>query len=247
MRLFGSLLVTRGVIDEPRQGKHPDLDGEPEMPRGGPIQVRALIVVGLPGLRKSIAPVADWRKNLDKFLIRVRPFHKKMSPERLLGRAYDEHAQALFAFLLNLLRDEADTNDVLQDLFCRIARKPESLMGARDERAFLIRLARNQAIDLIRRRETRRKHGETLATEGFEVFASASDPDEATFRVALANAMSELPVEQREVIHLKLWEDRTFEAIADALEIPLNTAASRYRYGIDKLRDHLRPLYDEIV
>ncbi len=38
----------------------------------------------------------------------------------------------------------------------------------------------------------------------------------------------------------------TFDAIADALDIPLNTAASRYRYGLDKLRTRLRPLYDEI-
>jgi RNA polymerase sigma-70 factor (ECF subfamily) len=47
-------------------------------------------------------------------------------------------------------------------------------------------------------------------------------------------------------VHLKLWEGLTFEEIAGTLEIPVNTAASRYRYGLDKLRDRLRPLYDEI-
>jgi RNA polymerase sigma-70 factor (ECF subfamily) len=46
-------------------------------------------------------------------------------------------------------------------------------------------------------------------------------------------------------LHLKLWEELTFEEIAAALEIPPNTAASRYRYGIDKLRDRLRPIYEE--
>ena len=45
---------------------------------------------------------------------------------------------------------------------------------------------------------------------------------------------------------MKLWEKLTFEAIAEILEIPLNTAASRYRYGLDKLRERLRPIYDEI-
>ena len=58
--------------------------------------------------------------------------------------------------------------------------------------------------------------------------------------------MGELPPEQREVVHLKLWEGLTFEEIAAALEIPPNTAASRYRYGLDKLRELLRPLYEEI-
>jgi RNA polymerase sigma-70 factor (ECF subfamily) len=48
------------------------------------------------------------------------------------------------------------------------------------------------------------------------------------------------------VVHLKLWEELTFEEIAAALEIPPNTAASRYRYGLDKLRERLRPLYEEI-
>jgi RNA polymerase sigma-70 factor (ECF subfamily) len=48
------------------------------------------------------------------------------------------------------------------------------------------------------------------------------------------------------VVHLKLWSGLTFERIAEVLEVPLNTAASRYRYGLDKLRARLRPLYDEI-
>ena len=48
------------------------------------------------------------------------------------------------------------------------------------------------------------------------------------------------------MLHLKLWEGLTFEQIAGALGISPNTAASRYRYGLDKLRDRLRPLYEEI-
>ena len=54
------------------------------------------------------------------------------------------------------------------------------------------------------------------------------------------------PIDQRAVVHLKLWSGLTFDAIAEMLEIPLNTAASRYRYGLDKLRERLRPLYEEI-
>ena len=48
-----------------------------------------------------------------------------MSRERELTRLYDEHASALFAFLLNLTRNEADTLDLLQDLFVKLARQPE--------------------------------------------------------------------------------------------------------------------------
>ena len=57
--------------------------------------------------------------------------------------------------------------------------------------------------------------------------------------------MESLPEEQRSVLHLKLWEDLTFSQIGETLEISPQTAASRYRYALDKLRDLLRPVYEE--
>jgi len=163
-----------------------------------------------------------------------------------LERLYDEHAQPLYAFLLNLTRSEADTRDLLQDVFVKLAREAGILSGVRDERAFLIRLAHHAAIDLIRRRESRDRTRDRFAAEVDSPFAPTGNPDEQTFRVALAEALAGLPTDQRVVVHLKLWEGLTCEQIAKALEIPPNTAASRYRYGLDKLRERLRPLYEEI-
>ncbi len=162
-----------------------------------------------------------------------------------LERLYDAHASALFAFLLNLTRAEADTRDLLQEVFIKLAREPKLLVGVREERAFLIRLAHNAAIDLMRRRGTRERTKESFA-EIISPFASAIDPDEELFRNELSAALAELPAEQRAVTHLKLWSGLTFEEIANALEISPNTAASRYRYALDKLRDRLRPLYEEM-
>jgi RNA polymerase sigma-70 factor (ECF subfamily) len=169
-----------------------------------------------------------------------------MSSSPNIERLYDDHAPALFAFLLNLLRNEADTYDVMQDLFIKLGSRPALLAGVRDERGFLLRLAHNAAIDLIRRRGARERNYNQLAREPAPLFAQSADPDERVFREKLAEALGELPADQRAVVHLKLWEKLTFEAIAETLAIPLNTAASRYRYGLDKLRDRLRPLYDEI-
>jgi RNA polymerase sigma factor (sigma-70 family) len=76
--------------------------------------------------------------------------------------------------------------------------------------------------------------------------AAWQDIAETAFRAALTVALAELPADQRAVVHLKLWEGLTFEQIAAALNTPPNTAASRYRYGLDKLRERLRPLYEEI-
>ncbi|HEY6169054.1 MAG TPA: sigma-70 family RNA polymerase sigma factor [Verrucomicrobiae bacterium] len=163
-----------------------------------------------------------------------------------LERLYDAHASALFGFVLNLTRDDADTRDVLQEVFRKLAANPRLLERIRDERAFLLRLAHNAAIDLIRRRDARERKHESAGGELAELFAPAGDPDEAAYRAAVERALAELPPEQRAVVHLKLWEGLTFDAIAELLDIPLNTAASRYRYGIDKLRKRLRPLYDEL-
>jgi RNA polymerase sigma-70 factor (ECF subfamily) len=169
-----------------------------------------------------------------------------MAAELDLGRLYDVHAQALFAYLLNFTRNEQDTRDALQEVFVKLATNPEALNNARDERAFLIRLAHNAAIDLMRRRGARERHHERFGIENPSAFAPSADPDEEAFRKELSSCLGELPSEQREVVHLKLWEGLTFEQIAATLEIPANTAASRYRYGIDKLRELLRPLYEEI-
>jgi len=163
-----------------------------------------------------------------------------------IARLYDDHAQSLYAFLLNFTRDEADTRDLLQDIFLKLARDETLLRGVREERAFLIRLAHNAAIDLMRRRGTRDRTRDNLETELISPFAPAAEPDEQVFRDELAAALAELPPEQRAVAHLKLWEGLTFEQIAAALELSPNTAASRYRYALDKLRGRLRPLYEEI-
>src|SRR5260370_1623397 len=121
-----------------------------------------------------------------------------------LARLYDDHAQALFAFLLNFTRNEADTRDLLQELFVKLAKHPHLLDRARDERAFLVRLAHNLAVDLVRRRGTRAKNYGQLAAETCGLFAASGDPDEQAFREALMQALGELPLEQRALVHLKL-------------------------------------------
>ncbi len=163
-----------------------------------------------------------------------------------LERLYDAHANALYGFLLTLTRADSESRDLLQEVFIRLARKPDLLSHALDERAFLIRMAHNLALDSFRRRDSRDRRHDQLAAASFGLFARTDDPDETEFRRQLAGALGELPPEQRSVVHLKLWGELTFEQIATTLDIPLNTAASRYRYGLDKLRGRLRPLYDEI-
>lgn len=163
-------------------------------------------------------------------------------PEQLCLR----HSAALFPFLVNLVRNESDARDLLQELFLSFARQPALLRGIRKEREFLFRMAHNLAVDWIRRRESRDRVHEAAGQDAIELFQPEGNPDEDAYRRELSRALGELPAEQRAVVHLKLWGGLTFEAIAETLDIPPNTAASRFRYGIEKLRDLLRPIYEEL-
>lgn len=145
-----------------------------------------------------------------------------------------------------MTRDEADTADAMQELFRKLAGRDLRAEAMRHERGFLIRAAHDVVVDLIRRREAGGRIGEAWGRVHDGLFSPAADPDADAFNRELDAALGELPPEQRAVVHLRLWERRTFEEISEWLGIPLNTAASRYRYGIDKLRGRLRPLYEEI-
>src|SRR5688572_28702809 len=125
-------------------------------------------------------------------------------PATDLETIYDEHAPALFAFLLNLTRNETETRDLLQEVFVKLAKQPGMLKSARDNRAFLIRLAHNLAIDSMRRRQTRERNYEQFAVELDFIFCTSANPDEEEFRRELAEALGALPAEQRAVVHLKL-------------------------------------------
>lgn len=169
-----------------------------------------------------------------------------MAEANELERLYDEHAQALFAFLLHSTRNDADARDLLQEIFCRIAAVPSKLGKAHSPRAFLLRMAYNLVVDWSRRTSSRHRKYEAFGVEPAPFFAPAPDPDAEEFRRQLDAALGTLPGEQQLVVHLKVWEGLTFEEIAEVLGVSANTAASRYRYGLDKLRDQLRPIYEEL-
>lgn len=167
-----------------------------------------------------------------------------MKPSEL-ERIYDTHAAGLFRYLWGFTHQEADARDLLQEVFIKLARNG---LGAkvREERAYLYRLTHNLAVDWMRRAQARRDAVGRMLREPGGASGSLLHEDRGLVDDALAAAMDALPDDQRSVVHLKLVEGLTFEEISRAQGIPLNTAASRYRYALDKLRSCLRPLYKEL-
>jgi len=132
----------------------------------------------------------------------------------------------------------ADAEDVVQEAFVRFWRHQRGLGG--QPAALLLTSVRRAACDLARRdlRRARREEQSDGGPGGNEpLFAPWSDGDDR--RAFIEAALRRLPEEQREVLALKIWGELTFEQIAAQLDIPANTAASRYRYALSALRNEL--------
>jgi RNA polymerase sigma-70 factor (ECF subfamily) len=170
-----------------------------------------------------------------------------MASQDWLEGLYRDHAGALFRFLMHLTGDEGETKDVLQEIFSRLAKAPALLDGVDTPRSYLFRMAHRLVIDRHRRDEARQRYDD----RAYQERESSAEPessaeDAAWLRKALAACLDSLPPEQKAVVVLKVWEELTFAEIGEVLEISTNTAASRYRYALDKLRDAMRPLHRDL-
>lgn len=149
---------------------------------------------------------------------------------------YERRAARLVLYGRALGLSHGEAEDVLQETFVallRLAGPPE-----RPEH-YLIRAFRNRALN-FRRSLWRRVARELESARWFEP-ADGESPAEHAAMLRLAA----LPAEQREVIVLKIWHEATFEEIGELLDISPNTAAGRYRYGLQKLRTHLQKEHHE--
>jgi RNA polymerase sigma-70 factor (ECF subfamily) len=153
----------------------------------------------------------------------------------------EAHGPKLLLCARQWTRSLADAEDVVQEAFVRYWRHQRHLPG--DPQALLITSIRRAALDHARR-QARRAAREEKADGGLEEREVSFEPqpgDDAERRQEIEAALERLPVVQREVLVLKIWNELTFEQIGETLEIPANTAASRYRYALAALRKELKP------
>jgi RNA polymerase sigma-70 factor, ECF subfamily len=142
----------------------------------------------------------------------------------------------LYGRALGLGHGEAE--DVLQETFLALMKMPEF---PREPEHYCLRSFRNRALN-HKRSLWRRLTRELEAQRWFE-----ASPDESPAERAAMNCLAKLPPEQREAVILKIWNRLTFEEIGGLLEISPNTAAGRYRYGLQKIKAELEGLVYERV
>jgi RNA polymerase sigma-70 factor (ECF subfamily) len=144
---------------------------------------------------------------------------------------YEAKAAELILYGRALGLSHCEAEDVLQETFLALMQRAEA-PALPDH--YCIRSFRNRALN-YRRGLWRRIAREFESQRWFERCSSET----ATEREAM-RCLANLPTEQREVIVLKIWHGCTFEAIGELLEVSPNTAAGRYRYGLQKLRTCLK-------
>ena len=153
--------------------------------------------------------------------------------DELVEILYDRHAASLFRYAAALTNSTEDAEDAVQEAFAGIVRQGTRIYKVKDLRSYLIRAPRNAAYSLLR---SRRRSGSLVEALALDAIAGEVSEDDVVPRLLLQQSFLDLPPEQREVLTLKVFEGMTFREIAEATGLSANTAASRYRYGIDRLR-----------
>ncbi len=159
---------------------------------------------------------------------------------------YDRHAPTVFAFLIHLLKDRTEAEDILQETFWQVFRQA----GVYDEKrgsplAWIITVARSRGIDRLRQMtlHQRRDAGPP------DLLPDIEGPDIGTKRETcevIGKALHDLPPEQREPILLAFFDGFTHNEIAEQLRIPLGTIKTRIRLGMKRLYERLQKIEGEL-
>jgi RNA polymerase sigma-70 factor (ECF subfamily) len=148
---------------------------------------------------------------------------------------YREFGARLLLFARQLAPALNEAEDIVQEAFVRYWRSREAQPGLPS--TLLFRFVKQIAVDHWRRNQRRQFWEAKAQAEPGEPVACFVCPCEASEQsAAIESALQTLPASQRETLVLKIWGGLTFEQIAEVLNIPANTAASRYRYALDNLK-----------
>ena len=170
-------------------------------------------------------------------------------------RAVRTEKRRLLDFIRRRVRNEADAEDILQDVFAQLASSYSVTEPIEQLTAWLFTVARNRIIDWYRKKRPEplpadEEHPSLPINLEDILFDPEDEPDRLYVRslvwTQLAEALDELPEKQREVFVLHELEGKSFKEIAAMTGEPVNTLLSRKRYAILALRELLQELYDEM-
>ena len=169
-----------------------------------------------------------------------------------VAELYDRYSKLVYSAVLRMLRDTDDAEDILQEVFVQVWRKAATYkpeLGS--PKNWLIRIAHNRAVNLVRSKRTRMKQAEvplpdadtpqaSELTTG-DLFVEAASAEEQQY---VAEALQKLPKDQSKLLDLAFLQGFSHSEIAEMLEMPLGTVKTRIRSGLLTLRSALKFLQD---
>lgn len=159
-------------------------------------------------------------------------------PDTLEG-IYDTYASGVYGFMLSYLGSPEESQDAVHDVFLRIFRYENRCRRMKNPVGYLFKTARNEAISRLRKRAVRERARKALE-QGKPIVQPIGNGTSHEEAQEINVALGALPENQREVVMLKAYQGMTFQEISRIVGISPNTAASRYRYALVKLRKLLR-------
>ena len=160
-----------------------------------------------------------------------------------LAGLYDLTATRLVRYAVTITRNQHDAEDAVQAALVRVAATPQMLCRAEQPWPYLLRIVRNEALLILRRRK---RWSVVLNLSDLLLRRNVDELEREETHRAGWLALRTLPAEQSEVVVLKIWEQFTFLQIAEVLSVSPSTAASRYRYAMQKLASMLQSQEQEL-
>jgi RNA polymerase sigma-70 factor (ECF subfamily) len=157
-----------------------------------------------------------------------------------VGELYDRHSRLLYGLILRIIRDRSEAEEILQEVFVQVWTRADTYdVQLGPPVAWLVRIARNRAIDRLRANTVRARTIEStplpppIATP--EAHATLTEQQRAVVR-----ALNGLPAEQRQLIEAAYFQGLTQAELAERFDLPLGTVKTRVRTGMTTLRRELQ-------
>ncbi len=151
-----------------------------------------------------------------------------------MASLYDRYSKVVYSVALRVLRDPSAAEDVLQEIFMQIWRKPESFIATRGSLGgWLAVVARNRSIDLLRRRRPTDSVEDVQLASPYNLAAEA---ERNSLMEKARTVVQLLPPEQRKTLEMAFFDGLTHSEIAEMTGDPLGTVKTRIRSGLTTLR-----------
>lgn len=164
--------------------------------------------------------------------------------EELLNR----HKRLIYAMIYRYVKNQAHADEVFQDVFFKVCKNKDQFRESVSFKSWLVTIAKNTSIDFLRKQKREqnvqsldpmvqgdeRSLAETVHDQNDK--SPLQDVIESVENEQLNTLLEELPQEQKETFMMKVIMEMTFEEIAEAMKVSINTAKSRHRYALKALR-----------